>query len=344
MATPSGTISTTGVGGLTLGGGLGHLTRKLGLTIDNLLAVDMVSAEGKTLTASAQENPDLFWAVRGGGGNFGIVTTFLFRGHPVDTVIGGPTLWDLEDAPDVMHLYGEFIKKAPEDLNGFFAFLNVPPGPPFPEPIHGRRMCGVVWCYAGPHERFEETFHPVRRWPKPVFEFIGPMPYPAIQSMFDPLLPPGLQWYWKADFVKDLGDDAIRLHVKHGAELPTPLSTTHFYPINGAVHRVGEKETAWAYRDTTWAQVIVGIDPDPANNARMTEWANAYWNALHPHSAGGAYVNFLMHDEGQDRIKATYRGNYDRLVEVKTKYDPGNFFRVNQNIRPSAKRGVRSAA
>ncbi|MBE0603857.1 MAG: FAD-binding oxidoreductase, partial [Deltaproteobacteria bacterium] len=344
MATPSGILSTTGVGGLTLGGGLGHLTRKYGLTIDNLLAVDMVSADGKTLYASAEENPDLFWAVRGGGGNFGIVTSFLFRLHPVDTVIGGPTLWDLEDAPEVLRLYGEFIKSAPEDITGFFAFLSVPPGPPFPETIHNRKMCGVVWCYAGPPERFEETFKPVRGFPKPVFEFVGPMPYPAIQTLFDPLLPPGLQWYWKADFVNDLSDEAVRLHVRHGSDLPTPLSTMHLYPINGAAHRVDGNGTAWAYRDATWAEVIVGIDPDPANNDRLIRWANSYWNALHPHSAGGAYVNFLMHDEGQDRIKATYRGNYERLAEIKTKYDPANFFRVNQNIRPAAGRGIRSAA
>ena len=336
MATPAGILSTTGVGGLTLGGGIGHLTRKYGLTVDNLLGVDMVSADGRFITASAEENPDLFWAIRGGGGNFGIVTSFLFRLHPVDTVHAGPTLWDLEQAPEVLRFYRDFINGAPEEINGFFLFLVVPPGPPFPESIHNRKMCGIVWCYTGPPDRFEETFTPVRRFRKPVFEFVGPMPYPALQSMFDALYPPGLQWYWKADFVNELSDEAIRLHVKHGSELPTPLSSMHMYPINGAAHRVGGDATAWSYRDATWAEVIVGVDPDPANNDRMIRWANAYWKALHPHSAGGAYVNFMMHDEGQDRIKATYRGNYSRLVDVKTRHDPGNFFRVNQNIRPAA--------
>jgi FAD/FMN-containing dehydrogenase len=336
LATPAGILSTTGVGGLTVGGGIGYLTRKYGLTVDNLLAVDMVSADGRFVTASADENPDLFWAVRGGGGNFGVVTSFLFRLHPVDTVHAGPTLWDLEQAPEVLRFYANFIKSAPEDINGFFLFLTVPPGPPFPESLHNRKMCGIVWCYAGPPDRFEETFRPVRRFGKPAFEFVGPMPYPALQSMFDGLYPPGLQWYWKADFVNDLSDDAIRLHVKHGSMLPTPLSSMHMYPINGAAHKVGGDATAWSYRDATWAEVIVGVDPDPANNGRITEWANAYWKALHPHSAGGAYVNFMMHDEGQDRIKATYRGNYARLVDVKTRLDPGNFFRVNQNIRPAA--------
>lgn len=336
MATPSGILSTTGVGGLTLGGGIGHLTRKCGLTVDNLLAVDMVSADGGFITANAEENPDLFWAIRGGGGNFGIVTSFLFRLHPVDTVHAGPTLWELEKAPEVLRYYAEFIKSAPEEINGFFLFLTVPPAPPFPASLHNRKMCGIVWCYTGLPDRFEETFKPVRRFGKPAFEFVGPMPFPSLQSMFDALYPPGLQWYWKADFVNDLSDEAIRLHVKHGSMLPTPLSSMHMYPINGAAHRVGNNDTAWSYRDATWAEVIVGVDPDPAKNDRMIQWANAYWKALHPHSAGGAYVNFMMHDEGQDRIKATYRGNYPRLVDVKAKHDPSNFFRVNQNIRPAA--------
>jgi len=344
MATPSGILSTTGVGGLALGGGLGHLTRKCGLTIDNLLAADMVMADGTFLTASAEENPDLFWAIRGGGGNFGIVTSFQFRVHPVDTVHAGPTLWELDRAPEVLEFYRDFINSAPEEISGFFAFLVVPPGPPFPETLHNRMMCGIVWCYAGPPDRFEQTFKPVRRLPAPAFELVGPMPYPALQSMFDALYPPGLQWYWKADFVNELSDEAIGLHARHGGQLPTPLSSMHLYPINGAAHRVGSKATAWSYRDATWAEVIVGVDPDPANNDRLARWANAYWKALHPHSAGGAYVNFMMHDEGQDRIKATYRDNYQRLVAVKTMYDPENFFRVNQNIRPATEPGIRSVA
>lgn len=205
-------------------------------------------------------------------------------------------------------------------------------------------MCGIVWCYAGPPDKFEEVFQPVRGFRPPVFEFVGPMPYPALQTMFDALYPPGLQWYWKADFVNELSDEAIRLHLKHGSELPTPLSSMHLYPINGAVHRVDGNATAWSYRDTTWAEVIVGVDPEPDNNPRLKRWANAYWEALHPHSAGGAYVNFMMHDEGEDRVKATYRDNYKRLAKVKAKYDPNNFFRVNQNIRPAGKRKTRSAA
>ncbi len=344
MATPAGIVSTTGVGGLTLGGGLGHLTRKCGLTIDNLLAADMVLADGTFTTASAEENPDLFWAIRGGGGNFGIVTSFLFRLHPVDTVHAGLTLWDVDRAPEVLEFYRDFIKGAPEEITGFFAFLVVPPGPPFPETLHNRLTCGIVWCHAGPPERFEETFKPVRRFRAPAFEFVVPMPYPVLQSMFDALYPPGLQWYFKADFVNDLSVEAIALHAKHGRELPTPLSSMHLYPINGAASRVDSDATAWSYRDATWAQIIVGVDPDPANKDRLIRWANAYWKALHPHSAGGAYVNMMMQDEGQDRIKAAYRDNYERLVAVKTKYDPANIFRVNQNIPPAADRGIRSVA
>jgi FAD/FMN-containing dehydrogenase len=195
-------------------------------------------------------------------------------------------------------------------------------------------MCGIVWCYTGPLDKAEEVFKPIRGFKAPAVDLVGPMPHTVLQTLFDPLYPPGLQWYWKADFVNELSDEAIALHMKYCAEIPTMHSTTHFYPINGAAHRVGKNDTPWAYRDATWAQVIVGVDPDPANNDRIIAWAREYWNALHPHSAGGAYVNFMM-EEGEDRIKATYRDNYDRLVAIKNKYDPTNLFRVNQNIKPT---------
>jgi FAD/FMN-containing dehydrogenase len=334
LATPSGFISTTGVGGLTLGGGIGHLTRKFGLTIDNLLAVDMVLADGSVVTASIEENEDLFWAICGGGGNFGVVTSFLFQAHPISTVYGGPMLWQLDQATEIMQWYREFITTAPEDISGFFAFLVVPPGPPFPAHLHAKKMCGLVWCYTGPQQQAEETFNSIRKLRVPACDLVGPMPYPALQSMFDALYPPGLQWYWKADFVKELSDEAITRHLKYGSELPTMQSTMHLYPINGAAHRVGMNDTAFSFRDATWAEVIVGVDPDPANKDRIITWAREYWEALHPYSAGGAYVNFLM-EEGEDRIKATFRDNYQRLVAIKNKYDPQNFFRVNQNIKPT---------
>lgn len=335
LATPTGIISTTGVGGLTLGGGMGYLTRKCGLTIDNLLEADIVLADGRFVTASAEENEDLFWAIRGGGGNFGVVTSFLFKLHPIHMDYAGPMLWPLEQATEVMQWYREFITQAPDDIYGFFLFLVVPPGPPFPEHLHNKKMCGVVWCYTGPAEQAETTFKPIRSFgPPPALDLVGPMPHPQLQSMFDELYPPGLQWYWRADFFNELSDEAIALHVKYGSEIPTMHSSMHLYPINGAAHRIGKTDTAWSYRDATWAQVIVGVDPDPTNNEQIIAWTKEYWDALHPHSAGGAYVNFMM-DEGEERIKASYRDNYDRLVEIKKQFDPTNLFRVNQNIRPT---------
>ncbi len=334
LAIPSGIVSTTGVSGLTLGGGLGHLTRKYGLTIDNLLSADMVLADGSFVTVSSEENQELFWAIRGGGGNFGVVTSFLFRSYPISVVHAGPILWEVDQATKVMQWYREFITRAPKDINGFFAFLVVPPGPPFPELLHNKNMCGIVWCYTGPKEQFEKIFKPIRQIGPPALDLVGPMPYPALQSMFDELYPTGLQHYWKADFVKELSDEAIAQHVKYGSALPTMLSTMHLYPINGAAHSVGNNDTAWSYRDAVWVQNIVGVDPDPANNNRIISWTKGYWNALHPYSEGGTYVNFMM-DEGEDRIKATYRDNYERLVAIKNKYDPTNLFRVNQNIRPT---------
>lgn len=335
LATPSGYVSTTGVGGLTLGGGLGHLTRKYGLSIDNLLAADVVLADGRFVTADPGRNEDLFWAIRGGGGNFGVVTSFLFELHPVSTIYGGLMLWDLSRAAEVMQWYRDFITRALEEINGFFAFMAVPPGPHFPENLHGQRMCAIVWCYTGPMGHAEETFRPIRHALKPTLDLVGAMPFPALQSMFDALYPPGLQWYWKADFFNQLSDECVALHVKYGTEIPTGLSMIHIYPVNGAAHRIGKNETAWSYREANWAEVIGGVDPDPANNQRIIAWAKDCWTALHPHSAGGAYVNFMM-EEGDDRIQATYRDNYDRLVAVKTKYDPTNLFRVNQNIRPTS--------
>lgn len=335
LATVSGAISTTGVAGLTLGGGHGYLTRKYGLTVDNLLAADVVLADGQFVTASVDEHEDLFWAIRGGGGNFGIVTSFLFQLHPVHTVYAGPMLWSLDRAKDVMQWYREFLPAAPEDLYGFFAFLTVPPASHFPEHLHHQKMCGVVWCYSGALDQADAVFDPVRQAVPPVFEHLGPMPYPALQSAFDDLYPPGLQWYWKGDFVKELSDEAIALHIQHGSQMPTPLSTMHLYPVDRAVDQVGKNDTAFSYRDVTWSMVIAGVDPDPASSDRLIDWAQDYWNALHPYSAGGAYVNFMM-EEGQERVQATYRDNYDRLVAIKTKYDRGNLFRINQNIKPSS--------
>lgn len=336
MATPSGIISTTGVGGLTTGGGVGHLTRKCGLSIDNLLSVDMVLADGSFVTANANQNQDLFWAVRGGGGNFGVVTAFTFKLHPIAMVYGGPMLYELSETEEVMKWYRKLIKDAPDDLNGFFAFLTVPPGAPFPEHLHLKKMCGVVWAYTGTMEKAEEIFKPIRAFKTPALDFVGQLPQPALQGMFDAVYPTGMQWYWRADFVKELSDEAITEHIKFSNALPTMHSTMHLYPVNGAASRVSDTDTPWSYRNATWAMVIVGVDPDPKNKEKITTWTKQYWEALHPYSAGGAYVNFMM-DEGEERVKATYGKNYERLVMLKNKYDPNNLFRMNQNIKPSLK-------
>jgi FAD/FMN-containing dehydrogenase len=333
LATPSGFISSTGVGGLTLGGGIGYLSRAHGLTLDNLLGVDMVLADGSFVSASADQHADLFWAVRGGGGNFGVVTAFLFKLHPISTVYGGPMLWPIEQAAELLRFWQNFILSAPENINGWFGFVTVPPAPPFPEQFHMQKMCAIVWCDTGPLAQAEERFAPIRAFGPPAIDFAGPIAWPALQSMFDALYPPGLQWYWKADFFHELNDKAIDLHVKYGSQLPTMHSTMHIYPINGAAGRVGKNDTAFSFRDANFAQVIVGVDPDPSNNQRMIAWARDYWTALHPYSAGGSYINMIM-DEGEDMVKAAYRDNYARLAQVKATYDPTNLFHTNQNIKP----------
>ena len=335
LAVPTGFLSTTGVGGLTLGGGIGYLARRYGLTIDNLISVDIVLSDGCLVTASKSQNEDLFWAIRGGGGNFGVVTSFLFQGRPVSTVYGGPIFWPLEDAADILAYWQDLILKAPEELNGWFGLTTVPPAAPFPEMYQLKKMCLITWCYTGPPEKAEEIFKPIRSFRQPAIDFAGPIPLPALQSMFDALYPAGLQWYWKANFFKHFEDDAINLHVKYGKLLPTPYSTMHIYPINGAVNRIGKQDTAWGYRDANFAQVIVGVDPDPMNNERMIRWANDYAQDLRPYSMGGSYVNMIM-DEGQEGVKGAYGDNYARLAKIKARYDPNNFFHINQNILPKA--------
>ena len=332
LATVSGVVSTTGVGGLTLGGGHGYLSRKYGLTIDNLVGADVVLADGRLVHASEDEHSELFWALRGGGGNFGVVTSFTFQLHPVETVVAGPLFWPIESLEETMRWYREWLPEAPEDVYAFYLAAEVP-GDPFPEAIHGENVCGLMWCYLGPEDRAEEVIQPARDVAEPLFEHVDQLPYPALQSMFDDLYPPGDQWYWKGDFVHELTDEAIAEHLRF-AEVPTPKSTMHLYPIDGAVHRVDPDETAWSHRDATWSMVIVGVDPDPDRSDLITEWTRDYWEAIHPHTAGGSYVNFMM-DEGDARIQASYDDNYERLQKIKATYDPDNFFRVNQNIDPA---------
>jgi FAD/FMN-containing dehydrogenase len=334
LALPTGIIGSTGVGGITLGGGIGYLTRSCGLSIDNVLAAEVVLANGERVRASADEHPDLFWAIRGGGGNFGVVTEFEFRLHPVDTVVAGPTFWPVELGGEVLSVYREFLPAAPRELYGFFAFATVPPADPFPSDIHLRKVSGIVWHYRGGEEDAARAMAPLLdALPEPLLHGAQAMPHPAMQTAFDELYPAGDQWYWRADFVREIPDAAVELHARYGEALPTMKSTMHLYPVDGAAHDVAPGDTAWSYRDATWATVYAGVDPDPANTALIRDWTVDYYEALHPYSAGGAYVNMMM-DEGPERVRASYRDNYDGLVRAKDRYDPGNRFHINQNIPP----------
>jgi FAD/FMN-containing dehydrogenase len=338
LAVPFGIVSTTGVAGLTLGGGTGYLTRRYGLTIDNLLEADVVLADGSMVTASESEHPDLFWAIRGGGGNFGVVSSFLFRAHPVTTVYAGPIFWDAAlHGKAVMAAYRDFLPTAPEDLGTFVGLKTVPSGDPFPKEHWGKRACAVISCYNGSGAEGQELMARLLKvTPQPLFNWMGEMPFPAFQSLFDPLLPKGLQWYWKGDFVKSLTDEAIETHLREAAKAPSELSLMHLYPIDGAVRRVAKDATAWSARDATWSMVIAGIDADPKRADELKAWGRAYWNAVHPFNMAGGYVNFMMDDEIDGRVQSTYGENYARLASIKAKYDPKNLFCVNQNIRPAA--------
>jgi FAD/FMN-containing dehydrogenase len=334
LATTGGIISTTGVGGLTLGGGIGYLARGLGLSLDNLLAADVVTGDGTFHVASEKDDADLFWAIRGGGGNFGVVTSFEFRLSPVKDIYGGPMFFELDKAEDLFRLYREFIADAPEQFGGFPAYQIAPPLPFIPAERHGERFALMVTCWAGDLDKGEQMLKPFHDLAPVVAEMVGPMPYPALNSAFDALYPSGLRHYWKANFVKELTDDAITAHVEHGSQVPELTSTMHIYPINGACHRVAPESTAFAYRDANFATVIAGMWPDEKDDERNIAWVRDYYEATAPHSEEGGYINFMA-DDDQDRIRANYRGNYDRLAETKRHYDPDNLFRHNQNILPA---------
>ncbi len=336
LAVPAGIVGSTGVAGLTLGGGHGYLTRRHGLTIDNLLEADVVLADGSVVTASADEHADLFWALRGGGGNFGVVTSFLFRAHPVRTAYAGPMFWDAKHTREILTWYREFFAEAPRDLCLFPGLKRVPSAAPFPRELWGRRVCALISCRVGTEAEGVRALKPVREaLPEPLLDGVGEMPFPAVQGMFDPLMPKGLQWYWKGDFVRELSDGAIDAHVEFGAQVPEGLSLMHLYPVDGAVHDVASDATAWSCRDARWSMVIAGIHPDPAMAPAITRWAKDYWLAVHAYNPGPGYVNFMMADEGASRLRETYGPNYARLARVKAQYDPQNLFRVNQNIAPA---------
>ena len=338
LAVPFGIVSSTGIAGLTLGGGTGYLTRKHGLTIDNLLEADVVLADGSVVTTSEHQHPDLFWAIRGGGGNFGVVTSFLFQAHPVKTVYAGPIFWDAAaHGKAVMRAYRDFLPTTPEDLGIFVGLKTVPSMDPFPKEGWGKRACAIIGSYNGSAAEGQRLLAPLlATLPAPIFNWMGEMPFPAINALFDPFFPKGLQWYWKGDFVQSLPDEAIERHIAEAAKAPTELCLMHLYPIDGAVHRVPHDATPWAARDASFSMVIAGISPNPADAERLKSWGRAYWKALHPYNMGGGYVNFMFDDEADGRLQAAYGDNYARLARTKMKYDPQNLFRVNQNIRPAA--------
>lgn len=337
LAVPFGIVASTGVAGLTLGGGTGYLTRKHGLTIDNLLEADVVLADGSFVTASKNDHPDLFWALRGGGGNFGVVTSFLFQAHPVKMVFAGPIFWDAAYAREIMRAYRDFLPKAPEDLGIFVGLKTVPSMEPFPRDAWGKRACALISSFNGSEADGRKVLAPLLdKLPSPFFNWMGVMPFPAIQSMFDPFFPKGLQWYWKGDFVKDLPDEAIDAHIAEAAKAPSEISLMHLYPIDGAAMRVAKDETPWGGRDATFSMAIAAVDPRPSQAEALKSWGRNYWSAVHKFNPGGGYVNFMDADEGEARVKASYGEHYERLAGIKRKYDPANLFRVNQNIRPVA--------
>jgi len=333
LATTGGIISTTGVAGLTLGGGIGYLSRGFGLSCDNLISADVVTADGRFLIASAEENADLFWALRGGGGNFGVVTALEFRLHPVKDIYGGPMFFELKDAENILRFFRDYIADAPEQMGAFPAFQIAPPLPFIPENRHGEPFIAIVACWAGSLADGPSALKPFHDIAPVMAEHVGPMPYPALNGAFDGLVPAGLQHYWKANFAKELTDAAIAAHLQHGPGLPAVNSTVHLYPINGACHRVGPDDTAFGHRDATFATVIAGMWPEPARNADSIRWVRDYSDAITPHSDAGGYVNFMSEDDA-NRVAANYGRGYEKLVQVKRKYDPDNLFRANQNIKP----------
>jgi FAD/FMN-containing dehydrogenase len=326
LASTGGVVSTTGIAGLTLGGGLGWLMGKHGLSCDNLLSADMVTADGRLLTASAQEHPDLFWGLRGGGGNFGVVTSFEYRLHAVGPVLAGMVLHPMAKARDVLRFYREYARSAPDALTAFAALMTSPEGAP---------VVAIVVGYIGPLAEGERLVAPVRKFGSPMVDTIGPMSYVQLNTMFDAAFPyGGLQRYWKSSFLKHLGDDVLEILIERAATMPSPMSMVGFFHVHGVASRVHPDETAFGLRDDQWDYDIISQWQDPGESERHIRWTRAFWTAVEPFATGEVYVNHLDAEEGT-RIRAAYGKNYERLVALKNKYDPTNLFRLNQNIKPT---------
>lgn len=334
LATTGGLVSSTGIAGLTLGGGIGWLMRKYGLTCDNLLSVKIVTADGQHLNASQTENADLFWGVRGGGGNFGIVTSFTYRLHPVARVLAGMVIYPTDDAAELLRFYGSYLSAIPDELTTMFLFLTLQPAPYLPDRLHGRRAVAIYFCHVGNAESGQRAIQPLREISTPLFESAAVMPYPRFQSMFDANALPGLLNYWKSVYLGALSDACIDAIAEHAAGMTSPLTQVHLQHMLGTVRRVPEDAMAFSHRDAFCSLNIVTKWTDRAGSDRHVRWTRDFAEALKPF-ARGVYVNFLG-DEGEDRVKAAYgQDNYQRLAALKRRYDPENFFRLNQNIRPA---------
>jgi FAD/FMN-containing dehydrogenase len=335
LGTPLGINSTTGVAGLTLGGGFGWLSRKYGLTVDNLLSAEVVTADARRVRASAEENPDLFWAIRGGGGNFGIVTLFEFRLHPVGPeVLAGLIAFPFESAGSVLRRYREFVDDMPTDLNVWAILRKAPPLPFLPETVHGREVVFLAVFYDGDLSRGMKAVEPLRDFAKAHGEHVGPQPFAAWQKAFDPLLAPGARNYWKSHNFKELNEGALDVVVQYGAKLPSPQCEIFIGVLGGQAGRVATDATAYHARDAEFVMNTHARWDGPGDDAKCVGWARAFYEKTKPFASGGAYVNFMTEEEGE-RVQAAYGGNYDRLSRIKGRYDPQNLFRMNQNILPS---------
>ena len=338
LAVTGGRFSTTGIAGLTLGSGSGWLERKCGLTADNLLSAEIVTAAGEQVTASPTENPDLFWGIRGGSGNFGIVTSFLYRLHEVGPIVyAGMLLTTPDRARVTLQFMRDYMAEAPDDLGGGVAFINAPPEPFVPAELQHQPVVGTIVCWTGRLEEGERVVAPIRNVMKPVVDMVQAMPYTALQSMLDDGGPKGIRGYFKAEFLEDLDDDVIDKLVRHGAERAGPMAQLLMEPMGGAISRMGEDETALGRRDVPWCYhaLALWMEPDAETAEAHTAWARALADELEEDSTDGVYLNYIS-DEGEDRVRSTYGPKYDRLVALKDRYDPDNLFRLNQNIRPSA--------
>jgi len=338
LAVTGGRFSTTGIAGLTLGSGSGWLERRCGLTGDNLLAADVVTADGRFLQASPRENEDLYWGIRGGGGNFGVVTSFVYRVHEIGPMIyGGMMVCRPEDATEILRFMREYMRDAPDDLGGGIAFVSTPPDPEIPPEMHFQPVVGIVLCWSGDMDEGERVIEPIRKAARPLMDMVGPMPYTALQSMLDASGPKGVRAYMKAEFLEELTDGAIDKLVEHGGDRPGPLVQLLLEPMGGAIGRVDEDETALGRRDVKWCYHALSLwmEPDEATKEAHVRWARELSADMAPHVTSGVYLNYTS-DHGEERVRSTYGPKYDRLVALKDKYDPGNLFRLNQNIRPSA--------